>query len=153
MTKITAGNINVYLGFSDEVLPTLPGPPEGSLYIFLDKPQIWIARGLVWAFLMPLNLSLSVPYGSNIDESVSIPQPDGGTTYRQVVALGSPIAGQVISPIEAGIEKLLQFQSLILTELRINNLLTQGIGTVPVLDDLDQLRAYYALTTEETITR
>jgi hypothetical protein len=150
MTKITAGAINIYLGFSDETLPAAP-VPEGSLYIFLDKPQIWIARSSVWSFLMPLNLSLSVPYGLNTD-SVLIPAADGGTASRQVVAIGSTISGQPVSGIETALEQLIELNTAQLAELRVNNVLLQGLNTYPVSDDLDVLRAA-VLDTTETLTR
>lgn len=154
MTKITAGSINVYFGFSDDAVApnALPlNPPENSLYIFTDKPQVWVAHSGQWTFLMPLNIALSVPFAGP-SESISIPAPDGGTANRQVVALASNIAGQPMSGLEAGIKQLIELNTAQLTELRVANMLLQGLNTVPVADDLDQLRAF-ALTSDEYITR
>ena len=149
MTKITAGSINIYTGFSDEALPAAP-IPEGSLYIFLDKPQIWIARANVWSYLMPLSLTLSVPYEAT--DGVAILEPDGGSALRQIVALGAAISGQIMPSIEAAVQRIIDINLLQLTEARVQTLLLQGLNTMPVTDDIDQLRAQ-ALTFEESITR
>ncbi len=153
MTKITTSTgQTVYMGFSDEGNALPASPVEGSLYILVDKLQIWIARNSDWTFLMPMNIAMSVPWGG-IPDGIAITLPGGTTVSRSVVALGSSLSGTndpaFIEQFAMRIEDRL---AAILAELKVNNILTQGTGSVPVTDDLDQLRAS-VLTTDETITR
>lgn len=150
MLKLNSSDRPIYFGNSDETLPDAAGLADGTLMVLMDKSECWSARSGVWVFQMPMEMTTSIPYGG-LPDAVSLPT-SYGIVRRPIVALASTLPGQPLSGIETLLGKLIETNLLILTEMRVNNILLQGVGTVPVTDDLDQLRAY-ALENAETITR
>ena len=155
MTKITSPDRIIWLGTSDESLPSEPFP-DGSMVVLLDTGQLQIGRSNTWSFVRPLTMTLDIPLGG-LPDSVSVPGGSLGATTgarnRQVVALGSSIASEPLPGVETLLIRIEEQLAALLTEARAANImLHDGLGGVPYFEDLDKIRAGL-LTAEETIAR